>query len=172
MGPHIINTMWPLLGFRGPIWTCTFAEAGSSFWYHYPMQSCQNLAAKHNLEQCFYTQGPRCLCVTAFQMVHFQIACHTMVHGVISHSYTKWDVDSDPTSTTATGMRRNSRLRTLWQMHILWQWVRTPTTLTTTKAQCEGCSIWFHFISSDADNWKCSTCSMYWCHYVTIHCFE
>ena len=28
--------------------------------------------------------------------------------GVISHSYTKWDADSDPTSTTATGMRRNS----------------------------------------------------------------
>ena len=33
--------------------------------------------------------------------------------------------------------------------------------------ECEGCSTWFHFkcvglcSSSNTDNWKCSTCSMY-----------
>ena len=46
--------------------------------------------------------------LTAFQMVHFQIAAG----GVISPSHTKWDADCDFTLSTAT--RRNSRLRSLW----------------------------------------------------------
>ena len=105
---------------------------------------------------------PRCLCVTAFQMVHFQIAYHSRV---ISPSHTKWNADGDLTSVQQK--LETCELPHYMQMHIVWQWVRTPATLTTTKVQCEGFSTSFHFkcvgycSNSDTDNWKCSTCSVY-----------
>ena len=91
-----------------------------------------------------------CLCVTAFQMVHFQIAYHTSWWSYIVQPYEMrcwWWPYFHYMQQQEWG--RNSRLQTVWQMHILWQWVRTPATLITTKAKCEGCSTWFHFISSD-----------------------
>ena len=70
---------------------------------------------------------PRCLCVTAFQLVHFQIAAVN----VISPSHMKWDhADVDFIS-------NRKKLETAdssgLQLHIVCQWVRTPTTLTTTS---------------------------------------
>ena len=42
-------------------------------------------------------------------------------------------------------------------------WVKAPVTLATTKVQCEECSTRFrgYCSSSDTNNWKCFTCSMY-----------
>ena len=76
--------------------------------------------------------------------------------------------DGDLTSSTATG--RNSRLQTLRDCNSImcgnaWETPPPPpATLTTTKVQCEGCSTRcvVNCSSSDGDNWKCSTCSMYW----------
>ena len=51
------------------------------------------------------------------------------------------------------------------QQDIVWQCMgEPPATLTTTKVQCKECSTRFvvNCSSSDGDNWKCSTCSMYW----------
>ena len=102
-----------------------------------------------------------CLCVTAFQLVHFQIAYHISAGGVISPNHTKWiAADSDLTSSIYSNRKE---LKTAdssgLQQHIVWQcWVKPPATLTATKVQCEGCSTRFVVIcsSSDADNWKCA----------------
>ena len=165
MGPHI-TLCGPYRDFGAPF------ELALLPMRKVAIQSCQNLAANHSIERdrtvFLYSRSEVSVCDSLSDGSLLDSLSY--YGGVISHSHTKWDADGDPTSTTATGMRRNSRLWTLWRMHILWQWVRTPTTLTTIKVQCEGCSTWFHFISSDADNWKCSACSMHWCHYVTIHC--
>ena len=104
---------------------------------------------------------PTCLCVTAFQLVHFQIAYHSSRWSYIT-PVIRNGIAADMTSSTATG--RNSRLQTLRNCNSILcgnVWVKPPpppTTLTTTKVQCEGCSTRFVVIcsSSDADNWKCA----------------
>ena len=120
---------------------------------------------------------PTCLCVTAFQLIHFQIAYHSSWWSYITHG----DGDGDLTSSTATG--RNSRLQTFWDCNSIlcgYAWVKPPATLTTTKVQCEACSTRFVVIcsSSDADNWKCAPLVLCIGHLrfcflldLAIHCF-
>ena len=79
----------------------------------------------------------------------------------------------------------NSRLQTLRDCNSILcgnAWVKPPTTLTTTKVQCEGRSTRFVDICSssdaDADKWKCAplvlcTGHLRFCFLldVVIHCF-
>ena len=85
----------------------------------------------------------RRVCVTAFQLVHFQIAYHSSWWSYITQSYEM----GLPLMVTFQYSNRKE-LKTAdssgLQQHIVWQ--------------CEGCSTRFVVIcsSSDADNWKCA----------------
>ena len=87
---------------------------------------------------------PMCLCVTAFQLVHFQTAYHIAAGEVYITQAYEMGLPLMVTllpSSTATG--RNSRLQTLRDCNSILcgnAWVKAPVTLTTTKVQCEGCS--------------------------------
>ena len=87
---------------------------------------------------------PKCLCVTAFQLVHFQIAYHCSWWCYITQPYEmgcwRW-----PHFQYSNMQKLETMDCSGLQLRIVWQWVRTPATLTTTKAQCEGCSTWLHF---------------------------
>ena len=111
---------------------------------------------------------PTCLCVTAFQLVHFQIAYHSSWWSYITHSYEMGSVaaDGDLTSSTATG--RNSRL----QQHIVWQCMgETPCNIDYNQSAMW--RMWHSWLivysSSNADNCKCCTCSMYWSFKFLFH---
>ena len=95
---------------------------------------------------------PTCLCMTAFQLVHFQIAYHSSWWSYITQSYEM----GLPLMVTLLPVQQQEGTQDCRLFRIATAYC--VATLTTTKVQCEGCSTRFVVIcsSSDADNWKCA----------------
>ena len=62
------------------------------------------------------------------------------------------------------------------QQHIVWQYMgEPPRNIDYNQSAMYSTRFVVNCSSSDADNWKCSTCSMYWSFKIlldlAIHCF-